>query len=58
MAEEQWYILLTGVLFSTVTGFLCIRYFLRYIQKISFTPFVIYRILLAAVVLAFYLVQD
>ncbi len=58
MVEEQWYVLLTGVLFSTVTGFLCIRYFLRYIRNRSFTPFVVYRIFLAGVVLAFYLTQN
>ena len=57
-AEEQWFVLLTGVFFASLTGFLCIRYFLRYIRKSSFTPFVIYRIILAGVVLAFYLIQD
>lgn len=58
MVEEPWSVLLTGVLFAAITGFLCIRYFLRYIRRRSFTPFVIYRILLAGVVLAFYLLQD
>ncbi|MBN2317819.1 MAG: undecaprenyl-diphosphate phosphatase [Acidobacteria bacterium] len=53
--EEQWFVLLTGVVFAAVTGFLCIRYFLRYIRNSSFTPFVVYRILLAGVVLAYYL---
>ena len=56
--EEQWSVLLTGVVFAAATGFLCIRYFLRYIRKSSFTPFVVYRILLAGVVLAFYLAQN
>lgn len=56
--EEQWYVLLTGVFFAAVTGFLCIRYFLRYIRKSSFSPFVVYRIILAGIVLAFYLIQD
>lgn len=55
MVEEQWTVLLTGVVFAAVTGFLCIRYFLRYIRKGSFTPFVLYRIILAGIVLSHYL---
>ncbi len=57
MVEEQWFIPLTGVLFAAVTGFFCIRYFLRYLRNRTFLPFVIYRILLAGVVLVFYLTQ-
>ncbi|MBN2241282.1 MAG: undecaprenyl-diphosphate phosphatase [Acidobacteria bacterium] len=53
--EEPWLILLTGVLFAAATGFFCIRYFLRYIRKSSFTPFVVYRIVLALAVLSYYL---
>ena len=48
------YVLLTGIVFSAVTGFLCIRYFLRYLRSGSFTPFVVYRIVLALVVWAIY----
>ncbi len=51
---HQWSVLFVGTLFATVTGFLSIRYFLRYIQKNSFLPFVVYRFLLAVVVLVFY----
>ena len=43
-----------GVAAAAVTGFLCIKFFLRYLTRGSFLPFVIYRILLAAVILAFY----
>jgi len=32
-----------GVLSSAVTGFLCIRYFMRYLQTRSMLPFVLYR---------------
>ena len=55
MTGDQWPVLLLGILFSSVTGFLCIRYFLRYIQTKSFTPFVIYRFVLAGIVLLYYL---
>ena len=38
--------LMVGVLASAVSGFLCIKYFLKYLQTNSFRPFVIYRIVL------------
>jgi len=55
MEPIHWGALTVGFVCAAVTGFLCIRYFLRYIQTRSFTPFVIYRFLLAAVVLVYYL---
>jgi undecaprenyl-diphosphatase len=53
--EIQWILLIVGMLSAAVTGFLCIQFFLRYLQTKSFTPFVVYRILLAGVVLVYYL---
>jgi len=50
----QWTVLIVGTICAAITGFLTIRYFLRYIQNNSFLPFVLYRFLLAIVVLAFY----
>ncbi|MEJ2112131.1 MAG: undecaprenyl-diphosphate phosphatase [Acidobacteriota bacterium] len=49
----EWPILLVGIVFSSITGFLCIRYFLKYLQTHSFTPFVVYRIVLALVILIY-----
>ena len=51
----QWAVLCIGVLSAWITGLLCIRFFLRYLQTKSFAPFVIYRFLLAGVVLIYYL---
>jgi undecaprenyl-diphosphatase len=48
-------VLAVGIITAAATGFLCIRYFLRFIQTNSFLPFVIYRIALAAVVLVMYI---
>jgi undecaprenyl-diphosphatase len=48
-----WAVLATGIVAASVTGFLCIRYFLRYLQTRTFFPFVIYRWALAVVVLVF-----
>jgi undecaprenyl-diphosphatase len=50
----QWPVLGVGILTASITGFLCIKFFLRYLQTKSLTPFVIYRFLLAAVVLVYY----
>ncbi|MBZ5495836.1 MAG: undecaprenyl-diphosphatase UppP [Acidobacteriia bacterium] len=52
--EVKWSVLAMGVSCAAITGFLCIRYFLRYLQSGSFIPFVVYRFILAAVVLLFY----
>lgn len=51
----QWGVLCMGVVSAAITGFLCIRFFLRYLQTKSFVPFVIYRFLLAIVVLIYFL---
>ena len=53
VVEEQWFIILTGIVVSAIIGLLCIRYFLLYIRERSFTPFVLYRIILAGIVLAY-----
>ena len=50
-----WTVLIAGIAAASVTGFLCIKYFLRYLQTKTFVPFVIYRCALAIVVLVFYL---
>lgn len=50
----QWTVLLVGVVTAAVTGFLCIRYFLRYLQNNSLVPFVIYRFALAGLVVLLY----
>ena len=43
---------LAGVLVSFVVGYLCIKYFLQFLRHRSFLPFVVYRLGLAAVILA------
>jgi undecaprenyl-diphosphatase len=54
-APIPWMVFCAGMLTAAIVGFLCIKYFLRYIQKNSFVPFVVYRFLLAGLVLFFYL---
>jgi undecaprenyl-diphosphatase len=50
-----WSAMGVGFLFAAVSGFLCIRFFLKYLQTKSFMPFVIYRFLLAGLVLIYFL---
>jgi undecaprenyl-diphosphatase len=47
--------LVTGIVTSFGIGVLCIRFFLRFLRSRSFTPFVLYRLGLAAIILAFLL---
>jgi len=54
-AGPTWAVLAAGIAAASVSGFLCIRYFLRYLQTRSFFPFVVYRWALAVVVLVCYL---
>jgi undecaprenyl-diphosphatase len=44
--------LLVGVIFSFISGFLCIKYLLRFLQTRTYLPFVVYRLLLAVSVFA------
>lgn len=57
LLEEQaavdWSALLYGVGFSFVSAYLCIFLFLSWISRIGMLPFVIYRLLLGAVLIAF-----
>ncbi len=43
--------LVIGVIFSFASGYLCIRYFLKFLQTRTYRPFVVYRLVLAAFIL-------
>lgn len=47
----EWEFLLTGVAASAVTAYVCIHFFLKLLDRIGMMPFVIYRLLLGAVLL-------
>ena len=55
-AEHSVLPLVIGVIFSFGSGYLCIRYFLRFLQTRTYRPFVFYRLGLAAFIL-FWLVS-
>ncbi|MCJ8313062.1 MAG: undecaprenyl-diphosphate phosphatase [Saccharospirillaceae bacterium] len=49
----NWDSLLLGTLVSAVSAYLCIHLFLKWIEKIGFLPFVIYRLILSVILLVF-----
>lgn len=51
----NWAVLLFGVLVSAVVAFACIHYFLRYLQRFSLMPFVVYRMVLGVILLAMFM---
>jgi len=50
----DWGTLLSGVVLSAVAAYACIYFFLKWLNKIGFMPFVLYRLALGAVLLAVY----
>lgn len=51
----HWLTVLTGVSASFVVGYFCIKYFLHFLKRGSYLPFVAYRIMLAGLILFFVL---
>ena len=51
----NWTDLMIGVALSFAAAYATIHYFLRFIERIGMGPFVIYRLLLGAVILALYI---
>ncbi|NIR29164.1 MAG: undecaprenyl-diphosphate phosphatase [Gammaproteobacteria bacterium] len=49
--EVEWGALVSGTAIAAVSAYLCIRWFLGLVQRMSLTPFVVYRLVLAAVIL-------
>ena len=50
--EVDWLSIFTGIAVSAISAYLCIHYFLRFINKMSMLPFVIYRLILGVVLIA------
>lgn len=50
-APVEWSTLVLGTVLAAISAFVCIHYFLAFINRIGMTPFVIYRLLLGAVLL-------
>ncbi len=50
-ASVDWMMIATGTLVSGITAYLCIKLFLNIVQQIGMLPFVIYRMLLGALLI-------
>ena len=50
----DWLAIGVGTLVSAISAYLCIRFFLKLLDRIGMAPFAIYRLILGAVLLAFY----
>ena len=46
---DQWLLLIVGFIGAFITAIFAVKYFLRFIQKHTFTPFGIYRIILSLI---------
>lgn len=47
--QVDWFVLIAGAICSAIAAFACIHLFLTWLNRIGFMPFVIYRLLLGAV---------
>ena len=54
----DWTLMLVGTVLSAVTAYLCITLFLKVIQRVGMMPFVIYRLLLGAVLVGLIYAQS
>lgn len=52
MPEVPWGQIVLGAVVSAISAYLCIHYFLKFIQQMGMLPFVIYRIMLGVFLLA------
>lgn len=48
----EWGALVSGVILSALSAYFCIYFFLKWLNTIGFTPFLIYRLILGGVLLA------
>jgi undecaprenyl-diphosphatase len=53
--DGDWTVLLTGFVVATLSTYACIHYFLAFIRRIGMQPFVVYRIVLGLILLAFWI---
>lgn len=54
-APVDWMALILGVAFSAISAWICIHYFLQFLNRFGMMPYVIYRLLLGVFLLAVFL---
>ena len=50
-ASVPWFETMIGTVLSALTAYLCIHSFMRFVERVGMLPFVIYRLLLGAVLI-------
>jgi undecaprenyl-diphosphatase len=53
-AAVDWWLMISGVMVSAITAYLCIHFFLKLLERIGMLPFVVYRLLLGVVLLVWF----
>lgn len=53
-SDSQWNLIVIGTAVAFVSAYACIHWFLKLLDKIGFTPFVVYRLLLGTVLFILY----
>ena len=57
-SSYEWTLILIGMVLSFIVAFIVIKKFLSYVKKHDFIPFGIYRIILAVIVFAYFLIVN
>ena len=57
-SSYQWLLILIGMVLSFIVAFIVIKKFLAYVKKHDFIPFGVYRIILAVIVFAYFLIVN
>jgi len=55
--EDEWTLIALGTVVAFVSAYTCIHLFLKFLEQIGFAPFVVYRLLLGAVLFALFFVS-
>lgn len=50
--DDDWFLVMLGTFVAFVSAYACIHFFLKFLERIGFAPFVVYRLCLGAVLLA------
>lgn len=53
--ETDWFAIITGAALSAISAYICIHLFLKLLEKVGMWPFVIYRLLLGAILVGLFI---
>ncbi len=53
-APVDWLALVIGTLLSAISAYLCIHFFLKFLERMSLLPFVVYRLILGTILIIYF----